>query len=233
MSIKLANPIYYPIAVLAGGIVLVIGTRFFKASNFVVLPAAAVVTTGIATLIRSQKVILRDLRSIKYQAKILAQQAQLLKQDADKILIHNSSQLELLGVVQLSCDRAIELPKNIDRLIQNISESESLLLVEELQQQLTKVRAKIDSSSGVYRDNLRRLESSLKNNIQLAQMGQDTRQSQVINLQTLIQDSAGVLQELQNKLASADLSQSSELESLIELGNELNSYQENVDIIVH
>jgi hypothetical protein len=233
MKIKIANPIYYPLAILTGGIILVLGTRIIKASSFIVMPTAAVATLAAATFLQPQKTILNDLRIVKEAARNLAQKASLLKQEADKISIDNSSQLELLGIVQLACDRAIELPLQIDRLIQKMGETKSLLSLEDLRQQLAKVRTKVKSSSGITRENLQRLENSLNNNIQLTQMGQDTRQSQIINLQTLIQDSAGVLQQLQNKLVSADLNRSSEIEELKNLGKELNSYQENVDIIIH
>jgi hypothetical protein len=233
MKIKIVNPFYYPLAILIGGIILVLGTRLLKASNFIIIPTAATATLVAATFLQPQKTILKDLRVVKEAARNLAQKALLLKQEADKILINNSSQLELLGVVQLACDRAIELPSQIDRLIQKMGETESLLSPEDLRQQLIKLRGKIKSSSGIARENLQRLENSLNNNIQLAQMGQDTRQAQIINLQTLIQDSAGVLQKLQNKLVSADLSRSSEMQELKNLGNELNSYQENVEIIIH
>jgi hypothetical protein len=233
MKIRIANPFYYPLAILIGGIILVLGTRLIKVSNFIIIPTAATATVVVATFLQPQKTILKDLGVVKEAARNLAQKASLLKQEADKILINNSSQLELLGVVQLACERAIELPLQIDRLIQKMGETKSLLSPEDLRQQLIKVRAKIKSSSGIARENLQRLENSLNNNIQLAQMGQDIRQAQIINLQTLIQDSAGVLQKLQNKLVSADLSRSSEIQELKNLGDELNSYQENVEVIIH
>ncbi|HEY9783223.1 MAG TPA: hypothetical protein V6D09_24180 [Leptolyngbyaceae cyanobacterium] len=55
--------------------------------------------------------------------------------------------------------------------------------------------------------------------------------AQVINLATLIQDTAGVLQELQNKLRSFDFSnatQTMELRHCEQRGN----FQENVDLLV-
>jgi hypothetical protein len=42
---KLANPLNYPLAVLAGGIVLVVGVRLANLSSVVMLPFAAVIAT--------------------------------------------------------------------------------------------------------------------------------------------------------------------------------------------
>ena len=79
---------------------------------------------------------------------------------------------------------------------------------------------------------MQELVNSLEKNIQLAKTGQDARQAQIINLHTLIQNSAGVLQEFQNKLRTSNLDQSQNLQDLQELNDELNQYQENVDILI-
>ena len=56
--------------------------------------------------------------------------------------------------------------------------------------------------------------------------------AQVVSLATLIQDTAGVLQELQNKLREADLNDSTQTLELRSLGEQLNSFQENVDLLI-
>jgi hypothetical protein len=48
----------------------------------------------------------------------------------------------------------------------------------------------------------------------------------------VIQDSAGVLQQLQNKLRTADLTNSEELIELRNLSEELSGFQENIDFII-
>jgi hypothetical protein len=237
MNVKLANPIYYPVAVLIGGIVLVVGVRFLNISNFIILPTAVVSATGIAALLKSRetkssKVLGKETRPIALSAQSLAQKAELLRQEANNLLTNDSEQLELLIVVQSACDRAIELPEKITRLSQRLNNNESLLSVGELQQQLVQVQNKIKASSGIAREHLQQLKKSLEKNIQLAQAGQNTRQAQIINLQTLIQESAGILQQLQNKLRIADLTRSEEVQELKNLSNELNSYQENFNILL-
>jgi hypothetical protein len=50
---KLANPLEYPLAVLAGGILLVAGIRFGKLPVLVAVPMAIAVSVGGATVRRS------------------------------------------------------------------------------------------------------------------------------------------------------------------------------------
>ena len=82
------------------------------------------------------------------------------------------------------------------------------------------------------REHLTQLAKSLQCNIELAVQGQDTRMAQVINLAILIQDAAGVLQELQNKLRSFDLSNAAQTMELRHLCEQLGNFQENVDLLV-
>ena len=109
---------------------------------------------------------------------------------------------------------------------------DSLLSVKDLQHQLVAVQNKIPSSSGVARENLNQLAKSIQRNIQLAQQGQDVRLAQVVNLATSIQDAAGVLQKLQNKLRLDDLSDSTQTLELQQFCTQLSNLQENVDLLV-
>ncbi|MFP3344818.1 hypothetical protein R0J87_20285, partial [Halomonas sp. SIMBA_159] len=88
-------------------------------------------------------------------------------------------------------------------------------------------------SSGASYQQLQSLQESLQRNIRLAKQGEDARQAQVISLNTSIQNLAGVLQQLQNKLRSADLADVQQVTELQNLSEELNSLQENVDILTH
>jgi fructose-specific phosphotransferase system component IIB len=239
--IKLANPLYYPVSVLAGGIVLVVGVRLIGLSNVVILPAAAVVTTAGTAILKSrepdpQKLAKhqrqRELQMMQSSGKNLAEKAEILRQEANQLLTTDSSQLELLTAVQYACDRAIDLPAKINQFTGQLQSPNSLLSISELQQQLLEVQTKQRSSSGVARQHLDQLAESLKRNIQLAQQGQDTRTAQITSLYTLIQDAAGVLQQLQNKLRTSDLTNSEQVNELQTLSAELNSFQENVDILV-
>ena len=239
--IKLANPLYYPISILAGAVVLVVGVRLAGLSNAVALPTAAIVATASATALKSrepdsQKLarqqLQQELQVMQYSGKSLAQKAEILRQEANQLLTRGSFQLELLVAVQNACDRAIELSIKIDQLATRLQGSNSLLSKSELQQQLLEVQAKQRVSSGIARKQLNLLEESLKHNMAIAQEGQDTRMAQIASLYTLIQEAAGVLQQLQNKLHTADLSNLEQVKELRSLSAELSSFQENVELLV-
>ena len=225
---------------LAGGIVLVAGVRVAGLSSFIALPTAAVVATAGATWRESQqptatrtaqKIINQELKAIRDTAWTVADRANSLKLEAENLL-PSSSQIELLSAVQYSCDRAAELPEKVEEMAFRLESSEAVLSLEQLQQQQEEVQAKLEKSSGIARQQLSQLATSLQRNIQLAQEGQDTRQAQIVNLLTLIQDAAGVLQKLQNKLRASDLADSDQVSELRQLSEELNSVQESVDILV-
>ncbi|MEO0373371.1 MAG: hypothetical protein AAF329_01850 [Cyanobacteria bacterium P01_A01_bin.17] len=239
-SIKLANPLHYPLAVLAGGLVLIVGVRFLRLSNVVILPVAAVTMIGGAAFLQGSRpaqistknpVLDRELQAIQQQALKLRQQAENLRSEAAGVLTA-SHQVELLGAVEYACDRTTELPQKISDLSQRLSGSNSLLSVQDLQQQLAKVEQKQANSSGAAQQQWNRLSQSLSRNIQLAQQGEDARQAQVISLSTLILDAAGVLQQLQNKLRTANLESNTEAMKLRSLSEEFTRYQENVDLLL-
>lgn len=237
---KFVNPLYYPWAVLAGGIALVIGVRVAALPSVVMLPVAAGIATAGASWLKSREPetfnldnpeLERELQAVRASARLLADKANALRLEAAKLLT-DSFQMELLATVQYACDRADELPAKIDHLARRFQGNDSLLSVSDLQQQLVEVENKLRSSSGVSKEQLNQLAQSLQRNIQLARQGQDARQAQVVSLSTLIQDSAGVLQELQNKLRSVDLTDSAQTMELRSLSDALSSFQENVDLLV-
>lgn len=237
---KLANPLYYPMPVLVGAIALIAGVRLAKLPNIVIVPMAAAIATVGAALRKSQEPetlnldnpqLESDLLAVQQQAKIVAEKSGELRSEASR-LITQSTQLELLAAIQYACDRASELPPKVDQLARRMQGSDSLLSVGDLKKQLAGVDMKLRSSSGVVQEQLTRLAASLQRNIQLAREGQDARQAQVASLSTLILDSVGVLQELQNKLRSADLADAAQTVELRSLSDELSIFQENVDLLV-
>jgi chromosome segregation ATPase len=237
---KFVNPLQYPLAVLMGAIVLVVGARFGKLSPIVILPVAAAIATGGALLLKAREpesfnldntALEQELRSVQQQAQTLATKATALRAEAARLMTE-STQMELLVAVQYACDRASELPAKVTHLAQRLQGGDSLLSVQELQQQLNTASSRRDTSQGVARDQLDQLINSLQQNLNLARQGQDARQAQVISLSTLISDSAGVLQQMQNQLRTLnvqDAQQSSELQAL---SDNLKLFQENVDLIV-
>jgi hypothetical protein len=237
---KLANPLYYPLAVLAGAIALVAGARFTKLPSFVVIPVAAVIATAGATALKMQEpeplnfgnsAVEREFRSIQQQARDLVEKANLLRAEAAQLLTQ-SDQIDLLGSVQYACDRACELPIKLEQFARRLQGSDSLLSIAELQQQRKQAEARYNVSRGVAREQLKKLITSLERNIDLARHGQDARQAQLVSLSTLILDSAGVLQQMQNQLRTADLADASQTIELRSLSNDFKLFQENVDLLV-
>lgn len=237
---KLANPFNYPLTVLVAGIALIAGVRLAKLPIAVMLPASAGIAIAGATWRKSQQPealnlgnseLEAELLMVRRQAKVLADKAGELRQQSTQLLTDSTS-FELLAAVQCACDRASELPAKIDQLAQRMQGNDSLMSVADLQKQLATVELKQRSSSGVVGEQLAKVATSLQRNIQLAQEGQDARQAQVASLSTLILDALSVLQELQNKLRSANLSNAEQTLELRSLSDELSVFQENVDLLV-
>jgi chromosome segregation ATPase len=234
------NPLYYPLPIFMGCVVLALGVRVVKAPSIVVVPIAIAVST-LAAGARAPKAaraqsasnpaLVQELAAIQQQAKTLARKAQDIEGEAKQCL-GEPGFVDLLGTVQYACDRTRELPAKIDRLAQRLQGEDSILSVAELQGQLQEVQKKLSASSGVAQTQLSKLAESLRRNIQLAQQGQDARQAQVVSLSTLILDSVGVLQTMQNQLRTLDLGDVAQTAELQNLGNELREFQENLDLVV-
>jgi hypothetical protein len=237
---KLVNPLNYPLAILVASICLVLGVRIIKIPSLVMLPVATAVALGGASFLASQEAekfnlenpaLEQELNNAKHQAQLLINKAESLRSEAQKLL-QDYEQINLLTTVQYTCDRTLELPEKIEQLSQKLHGGDSLLSVQELTEQLSEVQRKKNASSGIARQQLAQLENSLKNNINLAQQGQDARQAQVFSLVNIITESAGILQNLQNKLRTADLGNSEQIQELQNLSEELNNFQDNVNFLV-
>lgn len=237
---KLVNPLVYPLAVLAGGFFLVVGVRLVRLPSVVALPGAvAIATVGAAMLQSREPEVLelgnpkleQELQQARQQADQIAAQANELQAESVKLLTE-THQVDLLGVVQYACDRTRELPAKLDQLTQRLNSKGSILSADDLQKQLKAAKQKQLTSAGMAQEQWSRLVQSLQRNIELAQQGEDAREAQVVSLSTLIVDAAGTLQQLQNKLRSADLTNTSQTDELRELGLELNNMQENMDVLL-
>jgi hypothetical protein len=238
--VKIANPLNYPVAVLAAGIVLFVGVRLARLSSIIMLPVAAAIATAGASFLQAKEgeeiqlknpALEREIQTAKQQANLLLEKSENLRLEAEKLLT-SSFQVELLTAVQYACDRTLELPAKIDQLAERLHGSDSLLSVAELEKQLAQVRKKQSKSSGIARQQLQQLEASLQRNINLARQGQDARQAQVFSLVNLITESAGVLQQLQNRLRTSDLNNSEQINELRGLSDELSNLQANVDLFM-
>ena len=237
---NIINPLNYPLAVLAGSVVLVLGLRWAKLPTVVILPVAAGTTIAGAILLQRRQPpsapadhseLDQELQSVRHQAQVLQQQADRLRVEATRLLTA-VQQVDLLGAVEYACDRASELPHKIEQLSHRMAGGNALLSVDALQQQLTQVDAKRAASAGAAQQQWASLAERLQRNIQLAQQGEDARQAQVISLSATILDAAGVLQQLQTKLRTANLDNLAETTELRALSDELSGYQENVDLLL-
>ena len=238
--VKIANPLNYPLAVLAGGVVLFVGVRLIQLPSIIVVPVAGAIATAGASFLQAKQpakiqlenpALERELQTAKQQANLLKEKSENLRLEAEKLLT-SSFQMELLTAVQYGCDRTLELPAKIDQLAKRLHGTDSLLSVTDLEKQLAQVKKKRQKSSGLAQQQLQQLEASLQRNINLAQQGQDARQAQVFSLVTLITESAGILQQLQNRLRTSDLNNSEQINELRGLSDELSNLQANVDLFV-
>ena len=236
---KLANPLHYPLAVLVGGVFLIIGARIARLPVLATVPSAMIVTTLGATILKSHEsnvievnnpALARELQALRQRALTLGEKADSLKAEATALLT-SVNQVELLGMVQYACDQSQELPGKIDHLTTRIQGKEALLSTQELEKQLKGVAAKINASSGIARDQWIKLARRLEQNITLAREGEDTRQAQLAHLSTLIAEAGGVLQKLQNKLRTEDLTSDATTAELRNLSIEFKGVQENVDVL--
>ena len=237
---KLANPLQYPLAVLAGGIFLVGGVRLGRLPAVVAVPGAVAIAAAGAAVLKSQapdtieltnKAVNREFQQVRQQAVDLGTRADELNEEATNLLTA-SDQIELLGVVQYACDRTQQLPQKIDQLALRMEGNDALLSIDDLERQLKQAEVKVRNSKGVAQEQWGKLANSLKRNIALAKQGEDARQAQLANLSTLIAESGGVLQQLQNKLRTADLTSSVAADELRDLSDEFKGFQENVDVLI-
>jgi hypothetical protein len=237
---KIVNPLYYPLAVLAGCISLVLGVRFLQLPSQVMLPISTSITFVSASFINSREPqyfelanpeLEREIKSVQLAATALMNQANNLRLEAKKSLT-DSFQIELLTALELNSDRTTALPPKIDNIVRNLYGNTPILSLNSLQQQLAEVQQKLNVSSGIAQEHLNQLANSLRRNIKLAQDGEDTRLARIINISTLIQDCTGILQQLQTKLTTSDLSESQKIDELQLLCDEFSSLLENLDLLV-
>lgn len=240
---KLVNPLNYPLGVLIGGISLFLGVRIANLSSLIMLPLSGSIVVISSMILGNKnqdnyskidldnKALESELNQAKKEAQLLVNKAENLRSEAKKLL-HDSWQMELLTAVEYSCDRTFELPQKIEDLSRKLSGGDSLLSVEELQEKLANIKKKKKSVEGVALEKLQQIELSLIRNIALAKQGESARQAQVFSLTNIITESAGILQQLQNKLRTADLTNSDQIQELKSLSEELNNFQDNVDLLV-
>lgn len=237
---KIVNPLNYPLAILCACLCLIFGARIVKISPWLVVPITisfSFISAGYLAQKEPVKIELnnpileKELNNAKIQAELLINKAENLRLEAQKLL-QNSSEMDLLTAVEYTCQRTLELPDKINKLTEKLAGGDSILSSQELNQQLEQVKIQQKNSKGRALIQLQQLENTLQNNLQLVREGQDAREAQVFSIVTIITEFAGVLQQLQNKLRSANLDNSEEIQELKDLNNELNNFQKSMDVLV-
>jgi glucose-6-phosphate-specific signal transduction histidine kinase len=221
--LKLANPIHYPIAVAIGGLTLVLGVRLLRIPNPIIIPSALGVTVLGASVLKSreldgegqlQKTLEQELKEMETFSETLVTQSEEIRQEVSQKLAQESENLDTLVKVQEVCDRFAEVPSKIRKLSHKMTQKKSLLSWDKLTQKKADVDEKIQQSSGISRQQLEQLSATLEENLQQIEKGLDSRQSQVIYLNTLLQTSAGNLQQLYNNLHNYTGNNSEQFEQL-------------------
>jgi hypothetical protein len=232
---KLANPLSFPLAMLAGVVVLTAGIRVLQLPQVLVLPVAAGVALGTASWRQTQHPPSWGLSDpdLEAELQVAAQRAQQLvklstnlHEEGTKTLTQ-VEHIDLLVALQLACDRVQSLPLRVDQLARRLQQ-EQLLSWDELQQQRHQAQTRAEKSSGLIREQLIRMVASLDQNIHLLEQGQDSRRAQVASFSTLLLDMAGLLQALQNQMKNIPLTVA-DLQDMQALTQELRSLQNTID----
>ncbi|APB34529.1 hypothetical protein GlitD10_2200 [Gloeomargarita lithophora Alchichica-D10] len=237
----LANPLHYPLAMFCAALVLGVGVRGLALPRWLMFPVAVGIALGGSVVLQKREtqpptlddpVLAREIQQLRQQVQGLLQGAEKVRAEAARLLM-DAPDLDLLITVQEVCDQVQTLPQALEQRVQKLHQNdEAVLSVAGLEKQLTQVRRQKRRVGQVAGAQLDQLEASLVRNIQLAQMGQDTRLAQVTALATLVQDTAGILQQLQNQLRSCDIHNQQQLQELRGLSETLQGFEEQMTILV-
>lgn len=229
---KLVNPLYYPLSVLAGVVVMVVGTRVLSGSKLVVIPVALGVMGLGATVQKSQEwanpALVKPLQVAKQHALFVAEKAALIRQEAATRL-SGLDQIDVLAGIQASCERFKELPQRVDQFSRHLRETTALLPLEHLQEQLQEVKERQRHALGSTQEHLGRMAESLERAVAQVQQGEDSGQAQVANLTVALLDATAILQTLQNALR---VNTPEALETLGSVQQEMLALQETIDLVL-
>lgn len=237
---KLANPLYYPLAVLIGAIVLFLGVRLVQLPNHIIVPLAIIISCFFAHFFQSREPkyfkldnpeLEQEITSVQIAALTLANRASELRLEAKNVLTLAEHE-RLLATIDRSCDRAVELPGKLRTIVWYLYGSNSLVSVSSLQRQFTEIQQKMRLSSGLAKQHFSQLADNLKGNIKLAKKGEDTRLTRIITISHLIEDYTKILERYDHKLCNSNLKKSEEIKELQLLSDELNRLEEIIDLLV-
>ena len=236
----LVNPLHYPTAIFSAALVLVLGVRVWGLPRWLMVPVAVVMALGGSWLLREAQqplfadpALTREIQQLRQQVNSLVQAAQKVQAEAARLLVDDPD-LDLLVAVQEVCQQVQSLPQAVDQRVQRLYQTDydAVLSVADLEKQLAQVRRQKRRVGPLAGAQLDRLEATLVRNIELAQRGQDTRLAQIAALVTLVQDTAGVLQQLQNQLRTFDIRNQQQLQQVRSLSETLQDFERQMTILV-
>jgi len=238
--VPLVNPLHYPTAIFSAALVLVLGVRVWGLPRWLMVPVAVVMALGGSWLLREAQqplfadpALTREIQQLRQQVNSLVQAAQKVQAEAARLLVDDPD-LDLLVAVQEVCQQVQSLPQAVDQRVQRLYQTDydAVLSVADLEKQLAQVRRQKRRVGPLAGAQLDRLEATLVRNIELAQRGQDTRLAQIAALVTLVQDTAGVLQQLQNQLRTFDIRNQQQLQQVRSLSETLQDFERQMTILV-
>ncbi|MBR8832172.1 MAG: hypothetical protein Cpurp_13320 [Chlorogloea purpurea SAG 13.99] len=213
-----------------------------KIPSFLILPSAALVSTAAATYFKSQepdpeklaqKEVERELLQIKSSSLDLAVTAKALQQEAGNLLSRDSENMDLLISLQEACYTISEIPPKIDELQRQLPKTNSVLSIATLEENLRSARNLLASSDRIAKEGARELVRSLERNLELAKTGSSANLAKVLNVRKMINDVAGVLQEIQNKIRYLKRGDGEQIKEIEALCDRLKSLRDNFDILIN
>ncbi len=224
----LINPLPYPTAIF--GAALVVGVRVFWLPRWLMLVVAL---AGSYLLYQRERqrfpladpALSREIRELRQQVAFLVQAARLLVDAPD---------LDLLVAVQEVCQQVQNLPQAVEQRVQQLYQTDydAVLSVADLEKQLAQVRRQKQAVGQLAGAQLDQLAATLVRNLAYAQMGQDTRIAQITALVTLVPNTAGILQQLQNQLRTFDIQNQEQLHQLHHLNETLQGFEQQMTMLV-
>lgn len=240
--VKLTNPFDYPLAILVGGIVLVAGVRFLKTPNLVILPTAAIVATATAVYCKSRepdpeksarREVEKELTSLKASGQSLAEKAEAVRRETGQLLGQEADYLELLVRIEEACSSMADIPHRLEELERRLPRSAAVLSLAKLEADLDSARARLTNSTGIARQQAGELVESLERNLELVRTSGSVNLAKLLNLRVMIENTAGILQELQNKIRLSSRPDRERVREVEELCDRLRGARSNLDILTH
>ncbi|MCS6781797.1 MAG: hypothetical protein RMI89_06630 [Gloeomargarita sp. SKYBB_i_bin120] len=235
---SLVNPLHYPLAVFLGVLVWVVGVRVGSLPRLLVVPVGVGVALGASGFLHQRELQARLDPALARQISDLRQQVHRLVEGAEQVraeaarLLADAPDFDLLITVQEVCDQVQTLPQAVEQQLARLRQmDEAVLSVETLERQLAQVQRQQRHVGPAASEQFAQLAASLARNIQLAKAGQDIRSAHLTALATLVQDAAGVLQQLQNQLRAMEVGNPRQRQEVQALSETLRGFEQQMTIL--